>query len=147
MPEALRGLSDQPVNPASHTMATTNFTSYGAEQLGRFGVFVSSLRGAAVQRRNYQDELCSPVQLIATASDSAAAAMAACCWLAQLDRTDDATKTALIIRDRDARRNVALIQWVQRFSAGGEYRYSAETWAHEAVRVPVRAGRERLAMA
>ena len=81
--------------------------------------------------------------MIATAQDEHAAASAACRWLAQMDRTDDATKLALVIRNRNERRNVALIQWVQRFSAGGEYRYSTETWAHEAVRVPVRAGRER----
>lgn len=115
--------------------------------LGRFGVFISQQRGSAVQRRFYQDEVCSPVQLIATGADEHSAAMAACRWLAQLDRTDDATGTALVIRDRDSRNNVALIQWVQRFSAGGEYRYSVETWAHECVRVPVRAGRERKAQA
>lgn len=128
-------------------MATTNLTTATTEDLGRFGVFISAHRGHAVQRRFYQDELCSPVQLIATGSDADSAAKAACCWLAQTDRTDDATRTALIIRDRDSRRNVALIQWVQRFSSGGEYRYSVETWAHECVRVPVRAGRERLALA
>lgn len=128
-------------------MTTANLTTATAADLGRFGVFISQQRGAAVQRRFYQDELCSPVQLIATGADAHSAAKTACCWLAQMDRTDDATSTALIIRDRDNRQNVALIQWVQRFSAGGEYRYSIETWAHECVRVPVRAGRERLALA
>jgi len=123
------------------TLAAT--TSHQPHQLGRFGVFISHHRGHAVQRKHYENELCSPVQLIATAADAQAAAMAACCWLAQMDRTEDATTTGLIIRDRDSRQNVALIQWVQRFSAGGEYRYSTETWAHEPVRVPVRAGRER----
>ena len=114
-------------------------------ELGRFGVFRTNIQGPAVQRRFYQDELFSPVQLMATGSSADAAAMAACCWLAQLDREQDATRTALVVRDRGDGRNVALIQWVQRFSAGGEYRYSTETWAHEAVRVPVRSGRERRA--
>ena len=114
-------------------------------QLGRFGVFRTNLQGGAVQRRFYQDELFGSRQLIATGASADDAAKAACCWLAQLDREQDATRKALVVRDRDDGRNVALIQWVQRFSAGGEYRYSTETWAHEAVRVPVRSGRERKA--
>ncbi len=123
-------------------MNTTTTTDPAA--LGRFGLFLTNYQGAAVQRRSYQDELPSPAAMIATAIDEHAAAMAACRWLAQMDRTDDATRAALIIRDRDSRANVALVQWVQRFSPGGnEYRYSCETWAHEAVRVPVRFGRER----
>lgn len=114
-----------------------------AGALGRFGVFTTTLKGAAVQRRQYQNELPSPTRMIATAASADAAAMAACCWLAQMDRIDDATKEAIVIRDRDERRNVALVQWRQRFGPGGEYRYSCETWAHETVRVPTRFSRER----
>jgi hypothetical protein len=122
---------------------TNDLSQFGDGSLGQFGIFITNYKGAAVQRRHYQDELPSPAVMIATAQDEHAAASAACRWLAQMDRTDDATQLALVIRNRNERRNVALIQWVQRFSAGGEYRYSTETWAHEAVRVPVRAGRER----
>ena len=119
--------------------------NYANDALGQFGVFLTAYRGAAVQRRCYQDELPGPAVMIATAQDEHAAASVACRWLAQMDRSEDATQLALIIRNRDERRNVALIQWVQRFgSPGNEYRYSIECWAHEAVRVPVRAGRERL---
>jgi hypothetical protein len=127
-----------------NTTTATSPINYANEAIGQFGVFLTNYKGAAVQRRCYQDELPSLTAMIATAQDEHAAASAACRWLAQMDRSEDATRLALVIRDRDKRRNVALIQWVQRFgSPGNEYRYSVECWAYEAVRVPVRAGRER----
>lgn len=123
---------------------TTTTTATEPADLGRFGVFLTNLQGAAVQRRRYEDELPGPAQMIASATDAHAAATAACRWLAQLDRHEDATKTALILKDRDEARNVALIQWVERCSTLGTfYRYSVETWAHQAAGVPVAAGRER----
>lgn len=122
-------------------MATTTTTP---ADLGRFGVFFTNCQGAAVQRRRYEDEIFGPAQMVASAADPHAAATAACRWLAQLDRHEDATKTALVIRDRDKARNVAIVQWVERCSNPGTfYRYSTETWAHEAARAPVAAGRER----
>lgn len=119
-------------------------TTTAPAALGRFGVFLTCHTGAANQRRQYLEELPSPAAMIATAADDHAAASAACRWLAQMDRTDDATRAALIIRDRDSRENVALIQWVQRCSESGIlYRYSVENWAHGAPGSLRRAGRER----
>lgn len=107
-------------------------TTHDPAALGRFGVFLTCHTGAANQRRQYVDELPSVAAMIATAADEHAAATAACRWLAQMDRTDDATRAALIIRDRDGRENVALIQWVERCNTYGtqRYRYSTETWTN-----------------
>lgn len=112
--------------------------------MGRYGVFEAPDCVGVVGWKRYHDSLFSPLQMIATAADEHAAAKAACVWLAQLDRHCDATRSALVIRDRHEGRNIALIQWVQRFNtAGHEYRYSRETWASEPVGVPCRSGRER----
>ena len=127
-------------------MKTT--TTHSPATLGRFGVFLTCHVGAASQRRAYIYELPGMAAMIATASDEHAAAIAACRWLAQMDRTDDATKAALIIRDRDRRENVGLIQWVERWNSNGtqRYRYSIETWNNgEAPRVGRGLPRNRLA--
>lgn len=113
-------------------------------QMGRYGVFEALDCVGAIGWKRYHDALFSPLQMVAAASDEHAAAKTACVWLAQLDRHDDATRTALIIRDRHEGRNIALIQWVQRFNtAGQEYRYSREMWASKPVSVPCHPGRER----
>jgi len=87
--------------------------------LGRFGIFLTHHQGAQA-RRLYREELFSPLQLVATASSKNAAAAAACQWL---DRFDDATTVGgLVIRDRDTRENLGIVQWRQGFSG------AIETW-------------------
>ena len=92
------------------------------DDLGRFGIFLTHHKGAQA-RQLYRDELCSPLQLVATASSKNAAASTACQWLDQMDRFDDATTVGgLIIRDRDAGENLGIVQWRQGFSG------AMETW-------------------
>lgn len=53
--------------------------------------------------------------------------MAGVLYLAKIDTA----REAVVIRDRDSRKNLALIEWVVRYGPGGEYRYSSERWAGE----------------
>ena len=88
------------------------------DDLGRYGIFLTHHKGAQA-RQLYRGELCSPLQLVATASSKNAAASTACQWLDQMDAT---TVGGLIIRDRDAGENLGIVQWRQGFSG------AMETW-------------------
>ena len=93
-------------------MATTD--------LGAFGLF--SVRNNATERESWRHRLFGPVEMIATAADKHAAAMAACLYLARIDDPSE----AIVLRDRDGRKNLALIQWNHMHP---DYRFSSETWA------------------
>ena len=90
------------------------------KDLGAFGLF--SVRNTAAERQSWRHRLFGPVEMIATAADRHSAAMAACLYLAKIDDPLE----AIILRDRDGRKNLALIQWNHMHP---DYRFSSETWA------------------
>lgn len=72
----------------------------------------------------WRTALFGPVQMIASSTDRHSAAIAAIMHLVAMNEVG----LALVVRNRDAGKNEALIRWTETCGPAGCYRFSSESW-------------------